>query len=79
MTIDLDGDLSRHVAAITDGDGWYANVEEYVRDLIRRDIEREQRAFETFKAELQEAFAEPESNYRHVTAENVVARNGLRD
>ncbi|HEX8486832.1 hypothetical protein [Sphingomonas sp.] len=34
--------------------------------------------YEAFRAELQEAFAEPESNHRYVTAEDVIARNKLR-
>jgi antitoxin ParD1/3/4 len=40
-------------------------VSEYVRDLIRRDRERvEAERFATLKAELQRAFAAPESDYK---------------
>jgi hypothetical protein len=51
-------------------------VSEYVRDLIRRDMERkEQQAFDRLKAELAHAFAAPESAYKPLTAADVIARN----
>ena len=52
--------------------GSYENVSEYVRDLIRRDKMRaEQLAFETLKAELQLAFAAPESDYIEMSASDI--------
>ena len=49
---------------------------EYVRDLIRRDMERkEQQAFDRLKVELAHAFAAPESAYKALTAADVIARN----
>ena len=52
--------------------GSYENVSEYVRDLIRRDKMRaEQQAFETLKAELQLAFAAPESDYIEMSASDI--------
>jgi len=56
--------------------GFYENVSEYIRDLIRRDKERsEEQALERLKAELAHAFAAPESSYKALTAAEVVARN----
>lgn len=76
MTVRLNATLSDFVAANVREDGAYENVSEYMRDLIRRDMERkEQLAFERLKAELGHAFAAPESAYRCLTAEEVVARN----
>ncbi len=76
MTVRLNPRLSEFVAANVQQDGAYENVSEYVRDLIRRDMERkEQQAFDRLKAELAHAFAAPESAYRPLTAADVIARN----
>lgn len=76
MTVRLSGPLSDFVAENVGPDGAYENVSEYVRDLIRRDRERAEReGFERLKAELQHAFAAPDSSYRPLTAADVIARN----
>lgn len=76
MTVRLSGPLSDFIAENVGPDGEYENVSEYVRDLIRRDKERaESEAFERLKAELQRAFAAPDTAYRPLTAAEVIARN----
>lgn len=76
MTVRLNRTLSEFVAANVQQDGAYENVSEYVRDLIRRDMERkEQQTFDRLKVELAHAFAAPESTYRPLTAVDVIARN----
>ena len=76
MTVRLNPVLSEVVAPNVQQDGAYENVSEYVRDLIRRDMERrEQQAFDRLKAELAHAFAAPEVAYRPLTAADVIARN----
>ena len=76
MTVRVRGALSEFVAANVGEDGAYENVSEYIRDLIRRDKERaEEEAFERLRAELQHAFAAPESSYKPLTAAEVIARN----
>lgn len=76
MTVRLNATLSDFVAANVQKDGAYENVSEYMRDLIRRDMERkEQQAFDRLKAELAHAFAAPEAAYRPLTAADVIARN----
>ena len=76
MTVRLSGALSDFVTANVGEDGSYENVSEYIRDLIRRDKERaEQEAFDRLKAELNHAFAAPDSSYRPLTAADVIARN----
>jgi len=76
MTVRLSGTLSDVVAANVGGAGSYENVSEYIRDLIRRDKERiEQQAFDRLKAELDLAFAAPESSYVPLTASDVIKRN----
>lgn len=76
MTVRLNATLSDFVAAKVGEHGAYDNISEYLRDLIRRDMERaEQAGFERLRAELAQAFAAPESAYRPLTAQDVIARN----
>lgn len=80
LTVRLNATLSDFVAANVQQDGAYENVSEYMRDLIRRDMERrEQQAFDRLKAELVHAFAAPEAAYRPLTAADVIARNAVAD
>lgn len=76
MTVALSGALSDHVAANIGESGSYENVEEYIRDLVRRDKERVERdAFDRLKAELSHAFAAEESSYQPLTATDVISRD----
>ena len=76
MTVRLNETLSGFVAANVGENGAYDNVSEYLRDLIRRDQERsQQQAFERLKAELALAYAAPDTAYRPLTADEVIARN----
>lgn len=76
MTVRLSGPLSEFVAANVGEHGAYENVSEYLRDLIRRDKERtDKAAFDRLQAELAHAFAAPESTYQPLTAADVIARN----
>ena len=79
MTVRLNPTLSEFVAANVSEDGAYENVSEYMRDLIRRDMERkEQEAFDRIKAELTHAFAAPDSAYHPLTAAQVIKRHASR-
>lgn len=76
MTVNLTGTLGDFVASSVGEDSAYENASEYVRDLIRRDMERvEQERLERLKAELVHAFNAPDSSYRPLTAAEVIARN----
>lgn len=80
MTVRLNESLSEFVAANVGEHGTYENVSEYMRDLIRRDKARvEQETFERLKAELNQAYAAPESSYKSLTAAEVIARNLKQD
>lgn len=64
LNVRVTGDLGNHVADNVGEYGRYENVSEYVRDLIRRDLGRvEDERFATLKAELQRAFATPDSEF----------------
>jgi antitoxin ParD1/3/4 len=76
MTVRLNETLSEFVASNVGERGTYENISEYMRDLIRRDKERvEREAFDRLKAELLQAYAAPESAYKPLTADEVIARN----
>jgi len=76
MTVRLSGALSEYVLANVGETGYYENISEYVRDLIRRDKERtERQAFDRLKAELTRAFSAPDSSYALLSAADVIARN----
>jgi Arc/MetJ-type ribon-helix-helix transcriptional regulator len=76
MTVRLSGLLSDFVAANVGEDGSYENVSDYIRDLIRRDRERaEKAAFDRLEAEITYAFSMPESSYEPLSASQVIERN----
>ena len=76
LNVRVSGGLGEFVAANVGDTGAYENVSEYVRDLIRKDKDRvEREAFERLKAELNRAFAAPDSSYAPATADEVIARN----
>jgi antitoxin ParD1/3/4 len=78
MTVRLSGALSDYVSANVGESGCYENVSEYIRDLIRRDKERNEcQAFDRLKAELNQAYAAPESSYQPLRAADIIARNRL--
>ena len=60
MTVRLNATLSEFLATKVHQDGAYENASEYMRDLIRPDMERkEQQVFDRLKAELTHAFSSP--------------------
>jgi Arc/MetJ-type ribon-helix-helix transcriptional regulator len=76
LNVRVGGALGEFVFENVGENGAYENVSEYVRDLIRRDKARaEAETFERLKAELTRAFAAPDTQYRSLDAEAVIARN----
>ena len=76
MSVRLGGALSDCVSDKIGEEGSYESADEYIRDLIRRDKERDEaQTFDRLKAELTLAFAAPEESYNSLTAAEVIARN----
>ncbi len=73
LNVRVGGALKDHIVESIGENGLYDNASEYVRDLIRRDRIDAQR-FAALKAELQAAFAEPESNAEAIDAETFLVR-----
>ena len=79
LNVRVSGALSEFVAANVGDACDYENVSEYVRDLIRRDTDRNEReAFERLKAELGAAFSAPDDTYAPLMADELIARNRAR-
>ena len=77
LNVRVSGQLGQFVADNVSADGAYENVSEYVRDLIRRDMERaDQAAFERLRAELQAAFAAPDEAFVPLMDVEDVIRRG---
>lgn len=76
LNVRVSGALGEFVSANVGESGAYENVSEYVRDLIRRDMERvDDLAFARLKSELAQAFAAPDSAYVALSADDIIARN----
>ncbi len=76
LNVRLGGALSDFVSNSVNDDGDYDNVSEYIRDLIRQDKARkEDILYQRLKAELQQAFQAPESDYIELGAKDIVSRN----
>ncbi|MDP3548869.1 MAG: addiction module antitoxin [Novosphingobium sp.] len=76
LNVRVSGTLGEFVSTNVGESGAYENVSEYVRDLIRRDMERaDEAAFMRLKTELVQAFAAPASAYIELTADDIIARN----
>ncbi len=76
LNVRVSGPLKDFVAANVAEAGAFENVSEYVRHLIRSDLERtEQERFERLKAELTLAFSAPDESYVSLTADQLINRN----
>ena len=74
LNVRLNGPLADHVGDKVGPAGRYENVSEYVRDLIRRELEREEAvAFAELKAELRRAFSTPDEAYTDWNVEAFLA------
>ncbi len=79
LNVRVSGALGEFVATNVSDAGAFENVSEYVRHLIRQDMERvEQERFEQLKAELALAFAAPDSSYVTLTADDIITRHRAR-
>lgn len=79
LNVRVGGSLSEFIAQTIGEFGDYDNASEYVRDLIRHDKARtEKAAFEAKRAALQQAFAQPDEAYTKTSLEDVISRNLAR-
>lgn len=75
VNIVLDDELAMHLDRRIERDGGFKSVDEYVGELIRRDMEDDAEAAALLSDLLSEALVDGEQHYRSVTAEDVIDRN----
>lgn len=73
------GELQRFIQERTGESGLYASASEYIRDLVRRDYEREeQRKWEWLRHELKVGAEAPESDFVPLEADSLIAEAKAR-
>jgi putative addiction module CopG family antidote len=76
--VKVGGLLQAHVQQQIGKDGLYENASEYIRALIRRDLETRDEAWEALAKELAPAMRADDSEFVPVTADDVIRRNQRR-
>lgn len=73
------GELQRFIQERTKGSGLYASASEYIRDLVRRDYEREEeRKWLWLRQELQAGAEASEAEFVPLDADSVIAEAKAR-
>jgi len=74
----VSGALEAHLQQQIGEGGLYENASEYIRALIRSDLQTRKEAWETLQKELAPAMRADDSEFVTVTAEDVICRNQRR-
>ncbi|MDX3926814.1 MAG: transcriptional regulator [Shinella sp.] len=72
------GQLQAHIERQIGEHGLYENASEYIRALIRRDLQSRDEAWDWLKRHLEPAMRAGEKEFRAVSAEDVIRRNKTR-
>jgi Arc/MetJ-type ribon-helix-helix transcriptional regulator len=73
LHVRIDDELQDHIRRQTGEDGLYRNADDYIRDLIRRDIHN----WDRLKHHLEPALRADETAFVEVSAEDVIRRNKI--
>jgi putative addiction module CopG family antidote len=74
LNVSLPDKLSRYAREIASNEGIYTSVDEYVRDLIRRDFERSQaQVWDGLHEELKEGIEAMESDFVPFDPEAIIS------
>lgn len=76
--VKVSGGLQEHIQHQIGVDGLYENASEYVRALIRNDLQSRETAWEELKRELAPALFVDDSQFKAVSADDVITRNKTR-
>ncbi|UWU16675.1 ribbon-helix-helix domain-containing protein [Rhizobium sullae] len=76
--VKVGGQLQAHIQQQIGEGGLYENASEYIRALIRRDLQTRDEAWEALQKELAPAMRADDSEFVTVTAEDVIRRNQRR-
>ncbi len=72
------GQLQVHLQQQIGENGLYENASEYIRALIRRDLQTRNEAWDWLKREIEPGMRADESEFVAVSAEDVIRRNRSR-
>ncbi|MDH4412712.1 MAG: hypothetical protein QE484_05360 [Rhizobium sp.] len=75
LNIVLDDELATHVDRKVQSEGAFRSADDYVGELIRRDMEDDADAAAFIHDLLSEPLLDGEQHYRSVRAEDVISRN----
>ncbi|MBX4909369.1 MULTISPECIES: transcriptional regulator [Rhizobium] len=73
--VKVSGQLQDHIQQQIGDDGLYENASEYIRALIRRDLQSRNEAWDMLQRELAPAMRAEDSEFIAVSAEDVIRRN----
>lgn len=76
--VKVSGALQDHIQQQTGDDGLYENASEYIRALIRHDLQNRDEAWEALQRELGPAMRADDSEFVAASAEDVIRRNKHR-
>lgn len=76
--VKVNGLLQDHIQQQIGNEGLYENASEYIRALIRRDLQTKDEAWETLQKELAPALRADDGEFYAVSAEDVIRRNRKR-
>lgn len=69
------GKLQDHIRQQTGENGLYENASEYIRALIRKDIQKNDDAWDWLKQHIEPGLRADESEFTQVSAADVIRRN----
>lgn len=76
--VKVSGPLQDHIQQQIGEDGLYENASEYIRSLIRRDLQSREDAWAALQKELAPALRADDSEFVPVSVEGVIRRNQRR-
>lgn len=76
--VKVGGQLQAHIQQQIGKDGLYENASEYIRALIRHDLQTRAEAWDELQKELAPAMRADDSEFVTVTAQDVIRRNKRR-
>lgn len=75
LNIRVRGELQAHLQLQIGDNGLYDNASEYIRALIRRDLKTSAESWNWLKTHLEPALRADESEFKTVSAQDVINRN----
>lgn len=78
VNVRISGELHHHLLQQLSEQGLYENASEYIRDLVRKDLQAKKQAWGWLAAELAPAMRADASEFKAVSADEVIARNKKR-